>query len=234
MTDLRERVALACRILAMEGHGDLTLGHVSARIPGTDTFWIKGAGLGLDEVAAEDVVRADLDGRLLEGERPLHNEWVIHAEIYRARPDVACVIHTHPRHVASLGTTGEAPRLLLQESVLFWEGVAIFERPEVLTTPEQGRALCRCLGARPAVILRNHGLVAVGPSVPHAVVLAMAVEQTARAQLLTSPLGIAHTIAPEAAREMARAFEEAPHRLEGSWAYLVRRLERWEMPGGAR
>jgi L-ribulose-5-phosphate 4-epimerase len=95
--ELRELVASACRILHNEGHEHFYLGHVSAREPGSNLVCVKPAGIGLGEVAsADDVVVMDLDGRKIEGARPLHHEMPIHTEIYRRRPDVNCVVHTHP------------------------------------------------------------------------------------------------------------------------------------------
>jgi len=86
---LREQVAWACHIVASEGYADLTLGHVSAR-DSDGTIWIKRKGVALDEVELDDVVSID------DTDVVLHLETVLHEGVYRARPDVGCVIHGHP------------------------------------------------------------------------------------------------------------------------------------------
>jgi L-fuculose-phosphate aldolase len=101
--DPRARLALACRVLSDQGHDHFFLGHVSARHASGDAagVWIKPSGLGLGEVKADDLALMDLDGRQLRGERPLHNEMPIHTEIYRRRPDVGAVVHTHALYTAA-------------------------------------------------------------------------------------------------------------------------------------
>src|SRR5207244_7433770 len=96
---LREQVAWACRILALEGYADLTLGHVSAR--GLDgEIWIKRKGVSLDEVEPEDVVAID------DTDAVMHLETVLHTGVYAARPDVGAVVHGHPPYATALAATG--------------------------------------------------------------------------------------------------------------------------------
>ena len=98
---LREQVAWACRILALEGYADLTLGHVSAR--GADgEVWIKRKGVALDEVEPDDVVLAD------DTAADLHLETVLHTAVYRDRPDVGAVVHGHPPYATALGDNHNA------------------------------------------------------------------------------------------------------------------------------
>jgi ribulose-5-phosphate 4-epimerase/fuculose-1-phosphate aldolase len=101
-TDLRaslDELARGCRILEMEGHGDMTLGHLSWRDPQQRGFWLKRNRIGLGEVlGADDFVLVDWDGRQLAGSGGRHSEWPIHSEILRLRPDVHVVAHTHPFH----------------------------------------------------------------------------------------------------------------------------------------
>ena len=83
--ELRRAIAVACRVIALEGYVDLTLGHVSAREPGSRVVWIKRKGLALDEVEPDDVIALDLDDPdALEASR-YHLESVMHTEVYRAR-----------------------------------------------------------------------------------------------------------------------------------------------------
>ena len=99
MTDheLREQVALGCRILAANGHYDFIWGHVSARDSEGRGIWMKPASFGFEEVSAEDVILVGFDGGVLAGQHPRHVEWPIHTEVMRVRSDVDSVVHSHPR-----------------------------------------------------------------------------------------------------------------------------------------
>jgi L-fuculose-phosphate aldolase len=230
---LRTEVALACRILAQAGHGDLTLGHISARAHGARTYWVKRAARGLDEIRPSDVVLVDFAGKRLRGTGAVHGELVIHGAIYQARPDVGCVIHTHPFYATAFSALDAPLELLLQDSVILAGSVARFSAtPELLITPEQGTSLARALGDARAVLLRHHGVVVVGPTVPEAVLTALALERAAKAQLLLAPLGAPKGIEPAQARAMAHGFESSASRTQGLWEYLVRSLP--SIPGGKK
>ena len=91
-----QRLAIGCRILAMEGHNDITLGHMSLRDPQGRGLWLKKSKRGIDEVhGSDDFVLISFNGEMLANEGPLHSEWPIHTEIMTARPDVNVIGHTH-------------------------------------------------------------------------------------------------------------------------------------------
>ena len=100
----RERLteaARACRILEMEGHGDMTLGHLSLRDDDGSGFWMKRNRIGLGEVLGpDDFVLVDWDGKQIAGSGGRHSEWPIHSEIFRKRSDVNVVVHSHPLHAS--------------------------------------------------------------------------------------------------------------------------------------
>ena len=116
---LREQVACACRILALEGYADLTLGHVSGRSPGTTTVYIKRKGITLGETEPDDVISFELDDAEALDSPEMHLEAVLHTEVYRARPDVGAVVHGHPPYATALGATGASLELLTHDAVLF-------------------------------------------------------------------------------------------------------------------
>src|SRR4026209_1184542 len=96
--NLQEKLALACRILAMQGHSDMIYGHVSALTDIPGQYWIKGSGIGLEEVTEDDLVLIDFEGSTLAGKRKRHYEFPIHSEVYRTNPEIRCVIHTPPTY----------------------------------------------------------------------------------------------------------------------------------------
>ena len=217
---LREQVAWACRILALEGYADLTLGHVSARPAGGDTIYIKRKGVALDEVEPDDVV--DLDDPTAE----LHLETILHTEIYARRPDVGAVVHGHPPFATAFGATNAELELLTHDAVLFAEGVAFFEESaELITERAQGRAVAEALGSRRALILRNHGVVVADKDVRWAVLSAVTLERAIRLQRIASTLGELRPISKEVAKGLfADKYQE--RFLDEYWAAWIRQARR--------
>jgi ribulose-5-phosphate 4-epimerase/fuculose-1-phosphate aldolase len=179
---LKEQVAIACRILALEGYADLTLGHVSARGP-EGGIWIKRKGVSLDEVEPDDVVAIDDAGAVL------HLETVIHTGVYATRPDVGAVVHGHPPHATALAATGAELELLTHDAVLFAEGLPRFDDPDLIVDEEQGDRVAAALGGHRALLLSNHGVLVTGKDVPWAVLGAVTLERAARLQAVASALG---------------------------------------------
>ena len=199
---LREEVAWACRILALEGYADLTLGHVSVRAD-ERAIYIKRKGLALDEVEPEDVVELEVESESAPESPDLHLETVLHTEVYKARPDVGAVIHGHPPYATAFAATDASFELLTHDAVLFADGISVFEEtPELITEPGQGRAVALALGARRAVILRNHGVLVVGKNVRWAVLAAVTLERAIRLQSLAASLGPLHPIDRELAERL--------------------------------
>lgn len=216
---VRERVAWACRILALEGYADLTLGHVSARSEG-GTIYIKRKGVALDEVEPDDVV--DLDDPAAD----LHLETVLHTEIYARRPDVGAVVHGHPPYATAFGATTARLELLTHDAVLFADGVSVFEEsPELITEREQGRTVAEALASRRAVILQNHGVVIADKDVRWAVLSAITLERAIRLQAIASSLGELRPIPREVAESMfADKYQE--RFVDEYWAAWIRRARR--------
>jgi L-fuculose-phosphate aldolase len=217
---VREGVAWACRILALEGYADLTLGHVSARPAGGDTIYIKRKGVALGEVEPDDVVDLDDPGA------DLHLETVLHTEIYARRPDVGAVVHGHPPYATAFGATNAQLELLTHDAVLFAEGVSFFEESaELITEREQGRALAAALGSRRALILRNHGVVVADKDVRWVVLSAITLERAIRLQAIASALGELRPIPKEIAESMfGDKYQE--RFLDEYWAAWIRRARR--------
>ncbi len=225
-TELRERVALACRMIALEGYVDLTLGHVSARAPGSRTVWIKRKGPALDEVRTDDIIALDLDDTEALTRPDYHLESVMHTEVYRARPDVGSVIHGHPLYATALGSTSAQLLMLTHDAVLFADGVGEFdEGPELVTDQARGARVAAALGNRRAALLRNHGVVIAGEDVRWSVLAAIVLERAIRFQSIAGSLGEPRPIGGED----ALALQPQKYRdgfMDEYWAAWVRRVER--------
>lgn len=223
---LREGVAAACRIIALEGYVDLTLGHVSGREPGSRTIWIKRKGVALDEVEPSDVIALDLDDPGAFASPDYHLELVMHTEVYRAREDVNSVIHGHPVYGTALGATDTTLQLLTHDAVLFTDGLGIYdEGPALVTEASQGRAVAAALGSRRAALLRNHGVVIAGEDIRWAVLTAVTLERAARFQSISATLGPGRPIPLESA-VILRPQKYQDRFLDEYWAAWVRRIGR--------
>jgi len=155
-------------------------------------------------VTAGDVIGIaldDPDGYLTPG---AHLETIMHLEAYRARPDVGAVIHTHPVYSIALGATAGGLELLSHDGLLFPDGVAVFDGTAgLVTTPRDGQAVARALGAGRAVLLRNHGILVAGEDISWAVLTALTLERAARIQFITRTLGDPVPIPRGVARELS-------------------------------
>jgi ribulose-5-phosphate 4-epimerase/fuculose-1-phosphate aldolase len=229
--ELRELVARAGQILSRLGLADY-LGHTSARSPQPGRVVVKPKHSprirGMHSLTAREMVVVDLDGRLVEGDDPPPAEVFIHTEIYRARPDVMAVVHTHQRAATLMGVMG-APILpiLHVESTFVSEDVPVWPCPLLVTSSRLGAELVAALGGGAYCHLQGHGIVSVAGSVEAAVVGAVMLERLAEANLAVLQAGRQpRVISPD---EIARlTAERAP--VAGRWAYLEQLVDE----GGAR
>jgi L-ribulose-5-phosphate 4-epimerase len=180
-TQLRHDVALANRIIE-RFHLSNAFGHVSARIPGTNTFLFptrRSPGLA-DE---RNLLVLDTDGNQLSGDGSPNSELWIHARIYAARPDVNGVVHAHPFAAISLTQIGQPHRVVHNSAGVFGEGIPEYERVGLIRNQELGDSLAKALGASHAVMMRGHGFSVAQPDVRRAAVAACFLEESCELQL---------------------------------------------------
>lgn len=202
-------------------------GHVSARHDtNPERFWLsRGRAPGL--VTADDIMEFDLDGNAMEGpgRRP-YVERFIHSEIYRRRPDVKAIIHSHSPAVIPFGVTNVSLRPIFHMSAFLGEKVPVFEIREaagmtdmLISTPALGAALALFLKDRPATLMRGHGSVAVGDSIPQAVFRAIYLEVNARLQAEAMKIGAINFLTPEEAALAAATNDKHVSRPWQLWKY---------------
>jgi ribulose-5-phosphate 4-epimerase/fuculose-1-phosphate aldolase len=228
---VREKLALACRILGTEGHDDMDLGHVSVRSPDDpDRMIIKGKGLCLSEIHEEDLVTVDFTYRKIDGRRDPHGEIPIHIEIFRARKDVHSIVHTHPLYATAFSATGKILRPVNNEGVLFAKPLPYFdEETDLIFAPEQGVSLANKLGDAKATLMKNHGITVVGGSIEEATVNAYLLEKTIRTLFVAKVFGEPKwTDDDEALKKAEHIFNG--NRIQAIWNTLVRQLELRERP----
>ncbi len=223
--DFAEKIAIACNILAMEGHNELTLGHLSARKAGEKVICMKAGGMGLDEITARDVIMLDMEGNQLAGEGRRHQEYPIHTEIYRMYPQINCVIHSHPFYSIIIGA-GKVPLRAINHDGVLFENLPVFkETGALIRTPEQGVEVAKCLGGQRAMLMTNHGVVATGSTIEEATLNAMFLEKAARMQVVASMVG---DYSWSSSEEVHIKMEEcySPALMQSFWNYLVRKVRR--------
>jgi L-fuculose-phosphate aldolase len=228
-TDLRaalDELSRACRILEMEGHGDMTLGHLSLRDPEQRGFWLKRNRIGLGEVmGGDDFVLVDWDGRQLAGSGGRHSEWPIHSEILRMRPDVEVVAHTHPFHACVFSASLDPLQPFGLDADYFIDVPRHVDEVALITTKDEGVALARSLGKAFAVFIANHGVTFCGTSVAHATCVGVFLEKACKAQLAGQAAGFRASMPDRATRARRNSQMMTPAQVEHSWRYFCRKLE---------
>ena len=121
---IRQKLALTARILAVDGHGSGIAGQITARGEAADTMWTARFGLGLDEICASDFLLVDNDLNVIEGAGMPNPSNRFHLWVYRARPDVMSIVHTHPPHVSALSMLGVPLIASHMDTAMFYEDCA--------------------------------------------------------------------------------------------------------------
>ena len=217
----RDALAGACRILAREGHESGLAGQVTARADRPGAWWTLQFGYGFDEATSERMVLVDEDLQPLAGGRP--NPGVrFHIWIYRKRPDVMAIVHTHAPYASALAATGERLHTIHMDSAMLHGCAHLAEWPGVPVADDEGRIISGALGEAKCILLANHGLLTAGASVEEATYLAVFFERAARMQLRAMAAGGFKEVKRELAEE-ARAFLLQPSIVRATFAYWLRR-----------
>ena len=182
---LKRKLIDAGKVLVAAGQNDFTRGHISVRVPGKNgLFYMKPHSVGLDEITPKNILTVDLAGKVVAGTARRHSEVFIHSEIYKARDDVHCVIHSHPPYAVALSASGRPIRAYSQAGALFHGSLGSYaDSINLIRTPEMGAGVARALGRRRAVLLKNHGIAVTGGSIEEAVIGAIMLETAAMIQM---------------------------------------------------
>ncbi|HEX6319101.1 MAG TPA: class II aldolase/adducin family protein [Burkholderiales bacterium] len=185
--ETRVNLAACYRLVHHFGMDDLVYNHISARVPGEEGhFLINAYGMTYDEISASSLVKIDFDGKVVQdsgtGYGINHAGFVIHSAVHRGRPDVACVIHTHtPAGMAvSAMKCGLQP---LTQNAMFFSGIGYHDYEGPAVDLDEQQRLVSDLGGHVAMVLRNHGLLSVGATIPEAFVTLYWLERACQAQV---------------------------------------------------
>lgn len=220
---LSEKVALACQILYEAGHDAGLSGQITARIDDT-TFITQRLGFGFDEISVSNLLIVDHSLTVLSGEGVPNPANCFHGWIYRERPDVNCIVHTHPVHTSALSML-ETPLVVSHmDSCALYDDVAFLPRwPGVPVGNNEGEIITAALGDKRAILLGHHGLLTASGSVEESCLLALQFERTARMQLLAKATGEQLVCIDPALAKQAHDWLLRPSRIDLTFAYYARR-----------
>jgi ribulose-5-phosphate 4-epimerase/fuculose-1-phosphate aldolase len=235
---VREDLAAAYRLVAYYGMDDSIYTHISARVPGTDDqFLINPFGMLFRDITASNLVKIDLEGRILD-DTPFDVNpagFTIHSAVHSARHDAACVLHTHT--VAGVGVSSLACGLqpCNQWALEFYNRVVYHDFEGIALDDDERERLVADLGpTAKAMILRNHGLLTLGHNIPEAFILMLNLDRACRVQLAIQSSGEAiYPVSPEVCEKTARQYESGDSTREPGepdpnareWRAMLQRLE---------
>lgn len=238
--ETRVDLAACYRLVDLYGMTDLHLNHISARVPGREEhFLINPFGMMYEEITASSLIKIDHAGNIIANANPDYGVnlagYVIHSAIHAARPDVACVLHTHTNAGMAVSTL-KCGLLPLTQTALRWGRVAYHDFEGVVVDLDEQKRLVENLGDCDVLILRNHGLLACGASIGQAFNNIYRLERACQTQILA--LGCNSEIAMPAPEVIARSNQQlmtspspdarGKNRPHGSieWPALKRMLDR--------
>ncbi len=228
----RVDLAACYRIVAMHGWDDLVFTHISARVPGPEEhFLINPYGMLFEEITASSLIKVDLSGeKVVDSPHPINPAgFVIHSAVHHARQDVECVLHTHTRAGVAVSAQVEGLLPLSQISLFPYSTLAYHDYEGIALNDAEKPRLVADLGEKHALILRNHGLLTVGATIPDAFLMMYALETACQTQIMAQSSGavLNQVAAPIVAGIRAQA-EQVTRGLGGqlAWPGLLRKLDR--------
>jgi len=228
---VRTDLAAAYRLIAHFGWDDLIFTHISARVPGPEHhFLINPYGMLFDEMTASSLVKVDLDGTVVdETPYPINPAgFTIHSAVHAARPEVGCVMHLHT--VDGVAVSGQSSGLLPlnQTAMIVSSDVAYHDYEGIAFNLEERPRLVADLGDRSAMILRNHGTLTVGPSVPAAFLTMYFLERACAMQIATLAGGAPLHLPSADVQALVRAQAQRGRGMVDmlAWTPLIRMLDK--------
>jgi len=217
---MKQQLVDAIRMLERAGIIDHN-GHCSARRDAS-SFYINSGASVRGALTVNDIVTVDLDGNLVEGSARPPLEFHIHSEVYRARPDVNAVMHTHPQWSTFLTMAGVKFKPVYAQGVLLGD-IPLMDSPLSVNTKPMGEKLAATLGRGPAALLKAHGVVVVGADIVECFALAAYVEENAYRQYMTMQIGDPYVFS-EAEQQACREKLWSPSLFKKTWDHYRSKL----------
>lgn len=174
-----------------------TWGNISCRVDGKPYIAITPSGMSYDQIATDDIVIMDLDGKIIEGERKPSTEVPLHLAVYRARPEINAVVHTHSTYATALACAHREIPPVVEELVQIVGGEVRVAHYALPGTKELGENALRAAEGRNAVLLANHGVLGMAESVEEALKVCLVVEKAAQITVFGTMMGSLVPLSPE-------------------------------------
>ena len=229
---LRVDLAACYRLIAMFGWDDLIFTHISARVPGPeDHFLINAYGLMFEEMTASSLVKVDLDGEIVLETPYFVNPagFTIHSAVHAARDDAGCVLHTHTKAGVAVSAQAEGLLPISQISLFPYASLAYHDYEGIALNEDEKPRLVADLGDKNFFILRNHGLLTVGPTIPDAFLFMYALETACQTQIAAQSGGSELVqVNPAIVNGIQAQVEQVLKGFGGelAWPGLLRKLDR--------
>lgn len=229
---LKDKLARAIRILNIEGLVAFS-GHISARIPGSQTFFIHPGSMSRAEVTPGDLCEVTIDGKQISGKDPVPDETDIHAAVYRARKDANCVLHLHPHYIIIPSLVGKDLVPVSGHGSIFGAVTPVYPNPSKIADKRKADEMARILGKGRAVVLKGHGAVITEGTVEAVVTAAVYLEENAQ---LLQDARASGTPIPFTEEEIREAADETyqPSSITKTWDYYVEKGTKagvfWDSP----
>jgi ribulose-5-phosphate 4-epimerase/fuculose-1-phosphate aldolase len=230
--DLRIDLAVCYRLVALFGWDDLVFTHISARVPGEgEAFLINPCGMLFEEITASSLVKVDAHGeKLSPSEWPVNPAgFVIHSAIHAARPDVGCVLHLHTNAGVAVSAQRDGLLPISQMATIALSSLGYHDYEGIALRDDEKPRLVRDLGQSAGLILRNHGLLTVAPTIGAAFVRMYALQRACEVQLLAQSGGVPLVSVDPRIVQGVKANMQAVTRGMGeeiAWPGLRRKLDR--------
>jgi L-fuculose-phosphate aldolase len=222
--DYQQQIALCARGLAAYGLGTQIGGHISLRVPGEDTYWTNILNKTLEELRPEDIVKMDFDGKVISGGDVVSPGIDFHQGIYKLRPDVNAIVHTHGFWNTALASMNRPPTMRQNLCTFFYNRCAISPDDTI-------EAIGPTLKDNVAILIPWHGAITVGNSLGRAAALQVTLEYVAELDVRLTPTGAPPM--PEDRCEELRELVESADYLERTWHLMIRKARRaMEGPNG--
>lgn len=227
--EVKTKLAQAFHLFARLGMDDLSYAHLSARHPeNPEWLYINPLGPLFEEITPETLLLIDQEGQLVEPTSKIYNNtgYFIHAQVYKERPDVACVMHLHTPPCVAVSAVEEGLLPLSQFSMHFYERLGYHSYGGLALNEDEAQEMTRNLGSHPALLLRNHGSLTVGTSIHEAFFYSYYLHKACETQWKILSMGRTVTMPDpqicRVARDQMRAFE--PDIGLRDWTALTRLL----------
>jgi len=228
---MRIDLAACYRLADLFGFSDIVWNHITAKVPGTENFLINRFGLRFDEVTASNLVTIDIAGNVIDPGTATSDEdinvtgYIIHSAIHAARPDVHCVMHSHPENGLAVSVLKDGLIPMIQDAMPFFNRVAYHDYEGLAVDTGERERLAANLGNKMSMILRNHGLLTCGETVAEAFMHMYYLERACKVQMQVLGSGRDYELpSPEVCEQAAKQYEHFPYG-KFEWPALLRLVD---------